>query len=90
MKQALYVDSVSAVVGSISEHSAISTYIESGAGVSVGGRTGLTAGNSWYFILTYYFLLATCQCRTSLCNSWSISLCRDYGHLVLFVYTGMI
>ena len=43
MKQALYVDSVSAVVGSYIGTSAISTYIESGAGVSVGGRTGLTA-----------------------------------------------
>lgn len=36
MKQALYVDSVSAVVGSYIGTSAISTYIESGAGVSVG------------------------------------------------------
>lgn len=43
MKQALYVDSVSAVAGSYMGTSAISTYIESGAGVSVGGRTGLTA-----------------------------------------------
>ena len=32
MKQALYVDSVSAVVGSYIGTSAISTYIESGAG----------------------------------------------------------
>ena len=59
MKQALYVDSVSAVVGSYIGTSAISTYIESGAGVSVGGRTGLTAVTIWCFILTYYFLLAT-------------------------------
>ncbi|UXN38022.1 NCS2 family permease [Avibacterium paragallinarum] len=43
MKQALYVDSVSAVAGSYIGTSAISTYIESGAGVSVGGRTGMTA-----------------------------------------------
>lgn len=43
MKQALYVDSISAVAGSYIGTSAISSYIESGAGVSVGGRTGLTA-----------------------------------------------
>lgn len=43
MKQALYVDSVSAMAGSYMGTSAISTYIESGSGVSVGGRTGLTA-----------------------------------------------
>ncbi len=43
MKQALYVDSVSAVIGSSIGTSAISTYVESGSGVSVGGRTGLTA-----------------------------------------------
>ena len=56
MKQALYVDSASAVVGSYIGTSAISTYIESGAGVSVGGRTGMTAvvvGLS--FLLTIFF-----------------------------------
>ncbi|TCP91249.1 AGZA family xanthine/uracil permease-like MFS transporter [Cricetibacter osteomyelitidis] len=43
MKKALYVDSVSSVLGPYIGTSAISTYIESSAGVSVGGRTGLTA-----------------------------------------------
>lgn len=43
MRQALFVDSVSAMAGSYMGTSAISTYIESGSGVSVGGRTGLTA-----------------------------------------------
>ena len=56
MKQALYVDSVSAVVGSYIGTSAISTYIESGAGVSVGGRTGLTAVTvGILFLLTIFF-----------------------------------
>ena len=56
MKQALYVDSVSAVVGSYIGTSAISTYIESGAGVSVGGRTGLTAVTvGVLFLLTIFF-----------------------------------
>ena len=56
MKQALYVDSASAVVGSYIGTSAISTYIESGAGVSVGGRTGMTAVVvGVLFLLTIFF-----------------------------------
>lgn len=56
MKQALYVDSVSGVVGSYIGTSAISTYIESGAGVSVGGRTGMTAVVvGLLFLLTIFF-----------------------------------
>ncbi|MDR3428151.1 MULTISPECIES: NCS2 family permease [Silvimonas] len=43
MKQALLVDSTSSMLGAFMGTSAISTYIESSAGVSVGGRTGLTA-----------------------------------------------
>ncbi|MDE4010207.1 NCS2 family permease, partial [Glaesserella parasuis] len=56
MKQALYVDSVSAMAGSYMGTSAISTYIESGSGVSVGGRTGLTAVVvGVLFLLTIFF-----------------------------------
>ena len=56
MKQALYVDSASDVVGSYIGTSAISTYIESGAGVSVGGRTGMTAVVvGLLFLLTIFF-----------------------------------
>ena len=56
MKQALYVDSASAVVGSYIGTSAISTYIESGAGVSVGGRTGMTAVVvGLLFLITIFF-----------------------------------
>ncbi|QQF91836.1 NCS2 family permease [Histophilus somni] len=56
MKQALYVDSISAVTGSYIGTSAISTYIESGAGVSVGGRTGMTAVVvGILFLLTIFF-----------------------------------
>ena len=52
MKQALYVDSISSVTGSFIgtssvtayiESSSVTAYIESSSGVSVGGRTGLTA-----------------------------------------------
>ncbi len=56
MKQALYVDSVSAMVGAYLGTSTISTYVESGAGVSVGGRTGLTAVIvGLLFIITIFF-----------------------------------
>ncbi len=43
MKEALYVDSLSSVAGSAIGTSSVTAYIESSAGVSVGGRTGLTA-----------------------------------------------
>ena len=43
MKEALYVDSLSSVAGSAIGTSSVTAYIESTAGVSVGGRTGLTA-----------------------------------------------
>lgn len=56
IKQALYVDSISAMAGSYMGTSAISTYIESGSGVSVGGRTGLTAVVvGILFLLTIFF-----------------------------------
>ncbi|MEC5320194.1 NCS2 family permease [Brenneria populi subsp. brevivirga] len=43
MKQALYVDSVSSVAGAFIGTSSVTAYIESSSGVTVGGRTGLTA-----------------------------------------------
>ncbi|EBW6887305.1 NCS2 family permease [Salmonella enterica subsp. enterica serovar Mikawasima] len=43
MKQALFVDSISSVTGAFVGTSSVSAYIESSSGVSVGGRTGLTA-----------------------------------------------
>lgn len=56
MKQALYVDSISAMTGAYMGTSAVSTYIESGSGVSVGGRTGLTAITvGILFLLTIFF-----------------------------------
>ncbi|SCC14399.1 NCS2 family permease [Kosakonia oryziphila] len=43
MKQALFVDSISSVTGAFIGTSSVTAYIESSSGVSVGGRTGLTA-----------------------------------------------
>lgn len=43
MKQALYVDSLSSVAGAYMGTSAVTSYIESSSGVSVGGRTGMVS-----------------------------------------------
>ncbi|EKE8095099.1 adenine permease AdeP [Salmonella enterica] len=43
MKQALFVDSISSVTVAFVGTSSVTAYIESSSGVSVGGRTGLTA-----------------------------------------------
>lgn len=43
MKQAPFVDSISSVTGAFVGTSSVTAYIESSSGVSVGGRTGLTA-----------------------------------------------
>jgi AGZA family xanthine/uracil permease-like MFS transporter len=42
-KQALFADAIGTTVGSLLGTSTVTTYVESSAGVSVGGRTGLTA-----------------------------------------------
>src|SRR5213076_497063 len=53
MKQALLADSSAAMFGSRIGTSTTTSYIESAAGVSVGGRTGLTA-----VFVAIFFLLA--------------------------------
>lgn len=58
MKQALFVDSVSSVAGSFIGTSSVTAYIESSSGVSVGGRTGLTAVVVGILFLLVIFLSA--------------------------------
>ncbi len=53
MKQALIADSFAAMFGSLIGTSTTTSYIESAAGVSAGGRTGLTA-----LFVSIFFLLA--------------------------------
>jgi adenine/guanine/hypoxanthine permease len=53
MKQALIADSFAAMFGSLIGTSTTTSYIESAAGVSAGGRTGLTA-----FFVAVFFLAA--------------------------------
>jgi AGZA family xanthine/uracil permease-like MFS transporter len=42
-KQALFADAIGTTVGSLIGTSTVTTYVESAAGVTVGGRTGMTA-----------------------------------------------
>ena len=49
----MYADSVATVAGSICGTSTVTTFVESGTGVSVGGRTGLTA-----LVVAILFLLS--------------------------------
>jgi AGZA family xanthine/uracil permease-like MFS transporter len=53
MKRVLFVDGVAAAVGGATSSSSNTTYIESGAGIGDGGRTGLTA-----VVVGVLFLLA--------------------------------
>jgi len=56
MKEALIADSFAAMFGSIIGTSTTTSYIESAAGVSAGGRTGLTAAFvSIFFLLALFF-----------------------------------
>jgi adenine/guanine/hypoxanthine permease len=56
MKEALVADSVAAVFGSAIGTSTTTSYIESAAGVSAGGRTGLTAVFvAMFFLLALFF-----------------------------------
>jgi len=56
MKQALYVDSISSVAGAFVGTSSVTAYIESSSGVSVGGRTGLTAVVTGLLFLLVIFI----------------------------------
>ena len=53
MKESFFADAVGTTIGACMGTSAISTYVESAAGVSVGGRSGLTA-----FVIAVCFFLS--------------------------------
>jgi len=56
MQQALYVDSISSVTGSLVGTSSVTAYIESSSGVAIGGRTGLMAVVTGVLFLLVTFL----------------------------------
>ena len=78
MKQALVADSFAAMFGSLIGTSTTTSYIESAAGVAVGGRTGLTAMFPGGAVLC-----ATCRNGAGLCILGGIALrrLRDGAHL---------
>ena len=56
VKQALFADSIGTTLGAILGTSTVTTYVESAAGVSEGGRTGLTAATTGIlFLLALFF-----------------------------------
>ncbi|MBS2100766.1 NCS2 family permease [Carboxylicivirga linearis] len=56
VKQALFADSIGTTLGAILGTSTVTTYVESAAGVSEGGRTGLTAATTGVlFLLALFF-----------------------------------
>lgn len=74
MKQALYVDSISSVTGSFIGTSSVTAYIESSSGVSVGGRTGLTASRCWSAVPAGYLPVAAGGDGAGICRSWRADL----------------
>ena len=53
----MYADSIATIAGSLSGTSTVTTFVESGTGVSAGGRTGLTALTVAILFLLSIFLL---------------------------------
>lgn len=74
MKQALYVDSISSVTGSFIGTSSVTAYIESSSGVSVGGRTGLTAVVVGLLVPAGYLSVAAGGDGAGICCSWCVDL----------------
>ena len=53
----MYADSIATIIGSLLGTSTVTTFVESGTGVSVGGKTGLTAFTTAILFLLSIFLL---------------------------------
>lgn len=78
MKQAMLVDSVSSAVGALAGTSSVTAYIESSSGVSVGGRSGLTAiVTGLLFIVVIFF-------------SPLVKMVPDYAVAGALIYVGVL
>ena len=53
----MYADSIATIAGSLAGTSTVTTFVESGTGVSAGGKTGLTALTTAVLFLLSIFLL---------------------------------
>lgn len=62
MERALFADSIGTLVGALLGTSNVTTYVESSAGIGVGGRTGLTAVFSAIFFLLSLFIAPLVAC----------------------------
>jgi AGZA family xanthine/uracil permease-like MFS transporter len=73
-KKALLVDAIGTTFGSLVGVSTVTTYVESAAGVSEGGRTGLTAVTTGVLFLLAMFLspifISIPSCATAPCLIW--------------------
>lgn len=73
-KKALLVDAIGTTFGALVGVSTVTTYVESAAGVSEGGRTGLTAVTTGLlFLLAMFFspiFIAIPSCATAPCLIW--------------------
>ena len=76
MKEALISDSFAAMFGAVIGTSTTTSYIESAAGVSAGGRTGLTAAFVSLFFLRGAFVRAARRHDPGLCHLGGAALCR--------------
>ena len=76
MKEALISDSFAAMFGALIGTSTTTSYIESAAGVSAGGRTGLTAAFVGDFLFAGAVLRAARRHGPGLCVVRGAALCR--------------
>ena len=78
MDRSLFSDAIGSVVAAIFGTSNVTTFVESSAGIGVGGRTGLTKFDSSYHVLAQQFV-STGNCDHPRCgNCSSIDHCGDH------------
>ncbi len=65
--KALFADSIGTVIGSLLGTSNTTTYVESAAGVSVGGRPGLTAVGIFFLLIAKTFVMHSIANKASIC-----------------------
>ena len=58
INKAMLADSVGTVFGALLGTTTVTSYVESGAGVKAGGRTGMTSLSNWCFIFSMFVLFS--------------------------------
>ena len=75
LNKSLKADSISSVIGTAFGCSPVTSYVESAAGVSVGGRTGLTAVTIGLLFLAGHVFPTACANVAWFCCGWRTYLC---------------